>query len=64
VRRDDDLADVGLGQELTEEGVGVRQTAVLDDVLVGDEAVAPVEAKAVLAGACVFVEGGMVVAGL
>ena len=51
VRRQHDAPAVGLGDEVLQERRRVAEAARRDDGRVGDEAVAPVEAEAVLAGA-------------
>lgn len=45
---DDDLLTVRLAQQLLEERVGVRQSLLLDDAAVGDQAISPVEGAVVL----------------
>lgn len=42
MRSDDNVVEVGLGEQRCEEGVGVRHAALADQVLVCDEAIAPV----------------------
>ena len=42
MRRDDNIVEVGLGQKRYEEGVGVGHAALVDQVLVCDEAISPV----------------------
>jgi hypothetical protein len=46
------LLHIWLLEEALEEGVGVAEAPAVDDVTVCDEAIAPIEAKHVLASAC------------
>ncbi len=46
------IVDVGLGEQVLKEAVGVTQATAGQDVLVGDETITPVETKHVLASTC------------
>lgn len=46
------MVNIGLPDQLSKEGVGITQATAVDNVIVRDETIAPVQAKPVLTSTC------------